>query len=163
MLSKAQRILLIIGIVLLVIQLPWFFIVQSIVDKTQTKTVATVIRIESMGAGCTGSPSYKRQIDLTCDHSQREYPVYQYYDTSGARHEQDDRFFGEYKRNNPLRGLFWKDVGDTATAYYTKDKPKEVIFMAGPFAYTAWLVPLYVATPMLIASGALVVIQKLRK
>lgn len=157
----SRKILLIIGIGLLIIQLPWYFVIQSIVSKTQTKTTATVIRIESIDAGCTGDRPSKP--DPTCDHSPREYPVYEYFATSGKRYEQDDRFFGEYKQNNPLRVLFWKDIGDKVTANYTKDKPQDVLFMAGPLAYTAWLIPLYFAVPVLIAFGVLIVIQRLKK
>lgn len=160
-LPKSQKILLIISIGLLLIQLPWFFVIQSIVNKSQVKTIATVIRIESNDAGCTGDrPS---RPDPTCDHSPREYPVYEYYDNSGKRYEQDDRFFGEYKRNNPMRELFWKDVGDKVNAYYTKDKPQEVLFMAGPLAYTAWLIPFYIAIPVFTAFGVVFVINKLKK
>ncbi len=158
---KAKKILMIFGLGLIVIQLPWYLVVQSIVNKTQTKTTATVIRIESKDAGCTGDKSSRP--DLTCDHSPREYPVYEYSDASGARYEQDDRFFGEYKQNNPLRGLFWKDIGDKVDVYYTKDKPQEALFMAGPLAYAAWLIPLYIAAPVLIATGFLFVIQRLKK
>ncbi len=158
---KAQKILLVIVVGLLIIQLPWFLVIQSVINNTQAKTTATVIRIESKDAGCTGDRPGRS--DPTCDHSPREYPVYEYYDSSGKKYEQDDRFFGEYKQNNPIRGLFWKEVGDKVTAYYTKDKPLEVIFMAGPPAYTVWLIPLYVAIPVLIAATALVIIQKLRK
>jgi len=130
------------------------------VNKTQTKTTATVIRIASRDARCTGDRPDR--ADPTCDHSPREYPVYEYYDSSGKRYEQDDRFLGEYKQNNPLRSLFWKGVGDKTTAYYTKDKPHKVTFMAGPLAYAAWLVPLYVALHTLLIAGALVILQKLR-
>jgi hypothetical protein len=160
-LPKARKILLVIGVGLLLVQIPWFLVIQAIVNKTQVKTVATVIRIESKDAGCTGDRPDRP--DSTCDHSPREYPVYEYTDASGKRYEQDDRFFGEYKQNNPIRGLFWKDVGDKVTAYYTKDKPQKVLFMAGPLAYTAWLIPLYVSIPILIAMITLVIIQKLRK
>ncbi|HET7640451.1 MAG TPA: hypothetical protein VFK47_17125, partial [Ktedonobacteraceae bacterium] len=80
---KAQKIILIIGTGLLVIQLPWFFVIQSIVNKTQIKTTATVIRIESKDAGCTGDGPGRP--DPTCDHSPREYPVYEYYDKTGKR------------------------------------------------------------------------------
>jgi hypothetical protein len=69
-------------------------------------------------------------------------------------------FFGEYKQNNPLRGLFWKDVGDTVTAYYMNNDPEAVLFMAGPLAYSAWLVTLYVAIPLAIAAGVLYKVQK---
>jgi len=158
---KAQKILLIIGVGLLLIQLPWFLVVQAIVNKTQTKTTATVTRIESEDAGCNGDRPGRP--DPTCDHSPREYAVYEYHDNTGKKYEQDDRFFGEYKRNNPLRGLFWKDVGDKVTAYYTKDKPQEVLFMAGPLAYTAWLIPLYIAIPTFIALGVISIIQKSKK
>ena len=157
---KTQKILLIIGAGLLLLQLPWFFIVQSLVEKTQTRTVATVIRIEGTDAGCTGDQ--QGRSDPTCDHSQRQYPVYEYFDKSGKRYEQDDRFFGEYKQNNPLRRLFWKDVGDSVTAYYTNNKPQEVLFMAGPLAYTAWFIPLYLAAAPLIAAGVLRVFKKLK-
>jgi hypothetical protein len=160
-LSKAQKIILVIGIGLLIIQVPWFLVVQSIINKSQVKTIATVIRIESKDAGCTGDRLGRP--DPTCDHSPREYPVYDYYDNTGKRYEQDDKYFGEYKRNNPLRGLFWKDVGDKVTAYYTKDKPQEVLFMAGPLAYTAWLIPLYVAILTFITLGILTTIQRLKK
>lgn len=160
-LPKTQKILLIIGVGLLLIQLPWFFAIQSIVNTSQVKTVGTVIRIESKDAECTGDRPGRP--DPTCDHSPREHPVYEYYDSSGKRYEQDDRFFGEYKRNNPLRGLFWKDVGDKVTAYYPKDKPQEVLFMAGPLAYTAWLIPFYIAIPVFAAFGAILVINKLKK
>ena len=144
---KGHKLILVIGAGLLVLQVPWFFVMQAIVGKTQTKTVATVIRIESREAGCTGDQAGR--VDPTCDHSARQFPVYGYYDAAGRRHEQDDKSFGEYKTNNPLRKLFWKDVGAKVPVYYTTDKPQEALFMAGPLAYTPWLVPLYLAVPML--------------
>ncbi len=155
---KAQKILLTVSTVILFVQLPWFFVVQAIVNRTQTKTSATVIRIESKDAGCTGDRIGRP--DPTCDHSLRQYPVYEYYDVTGKRYEQDDRFFGEYKQNNPIRSLFWKNVGDKVTAYYTKDKPQEVLFMTGPLAYTAWLIPLYLAIPTFIAYVVIMAINK---
>jgi|GEM_PF-2471636 len=158
---KVRKIILIIGCALLVIQLPWFFVVQAMVTKSRVKTTATVIGIVSEDAGCTGDTAAR--ADSTCDHSARQYPVYAYTDASGHRHEQDDRFFGEYKQNNPLRGLFWKDVGDTVTAYYSKDKPQQVLFMAGPLAYTAWLIPLYSALTLFGGMGIIYAIQKLKK
>lgn len=157
-LKRTQKILLIIGVALLAIQLPWYYAVQAYTNKTQTKTTATVIRIVSEDSGCTGDRPGR--LDPTCDHSPREYPVYEYYDDSGQRYEQDDRFFGEYKQNNPIRGLFWKEIGDSVTAYYTTDKPEEVIFMAGPLAYTAWIIPLYLAIPTFIAGGVITIVNK---
>lgn len=160
-LPKTRKVLLIIGLGLLLLQLPWFFVVQTMVNRTELKTTATVIRIESTDAHCTGDR--QGRSDPTCDHSLQQYPVYEYYDATGKRHEQDDRFFGAYKQNNPLRRLFWKEVGDTATAYYTQEKPQEVLFMASPLAYTAWLIPLYIAGPVFIALAMLVIVQKLKK
>jgi hypothetical protein len=157
-LQKSQKILLVTGLVLLAVQLPWYFVVQAFVNKTQVQTTATVIRIESAGAGCSGDRVGRP--DPTCDHSQKEYPVYEYFDKAGNKYEQDDKFFGEYKKNNPLRGLFWKDVGERVKAYYTEDKPKEVLFMAGPLAYAAWLLPLYIAAPTLITAGIITLILR---
>lgn len=155
-LPKARKILLILGLVLLLVQLPWFFVVQHMVNTSEVKTTATVIRIESSGSNCTETTNL-------CDHSPREYPVYAFYDTAGHRQQQDDRYFGEYKQHNPLRALFWKNVGDKVTAYYPKDRPDQVLFMAGPLAYSAWLIPLYIAIPVFFAAGVLYVIQKLRR
>jgi len=143
---KTKKVLSVAVLLLLLVQLPWYLVVQQIVNKTQTKTTATVIRIESKKTICTGDRS--NRLDPTCDRSPREYPIYEYFDESGNRLEQNDEFFGEYKQNNPLRVLFWREVGDTVPAYYTKDKPEEVVFMAGPLAYTAWLIPLYLALPV---------------
>jgi hypothetical protein len=158
--DKAPKILAIVGVGLLLLQLPWFFIAQSLVVKSQTKTVATVIRIENMESWCTGDRPGRS--DPTCDHSLRQYPVYEYFDLAGQRYEQDDRFFGEYKQNNPLRKLFWRDVGDKVTAYYTPDKPQEVLFMAGPLAYTAWLIPSYLAMCVFLVAILLLIIKKLK-
>jgi hypothetical protein len=157
-LKKAQKILLITGLVLLVNQPPWYFGVQAFVNKTQTRTTATVIRIESEDARCTGDRPGRP--DPTCDRSPREYPVYEYYDKTGKRYEQDDRYFGEYKQNNPIRGLFWKEVDETVTAYYTTGKPEEVLFMASPLAYTAWLIPLYLAIPTIITGSIIATINR---
>lgn len=159
--QKAQKILLVIGVVLLVIQLPWYIVVQAYANKTQYKTIATVIRIDSQATRCTGDRLGRP--DSTCDHSDRLYPVYEYFDQQGKRHEQDDRFFGEYKENNPLGKLFLKKVGDKVPAYYTKDRPQEVVFMASPYAYTAWYTPLYIAIPVFIAFGIVFVINRLKK
>jgi len=155
--TKVRKFLLLAGVCLLLIQLPWFFVVQAIVNRTQTKVTATVVRIENMENGCTGR--YRRSF---CDRSPRQYPVYEYFDESGQRYEQDDRFFGEYKQNNPLRKVFWKEVGETVPAYYTNNKPGEALFMGGPFSYAAWLIPLYVAVIVFIAFAALVLVNKLR-
>jgi hypothetical protein len=157
---KARKILLIIGIVLIIVQLPWYVAVQTYAGKTQARTTATVIRLDRKEPGCTGD-TYIRP-DRTCDHSDRLYPVYEYFDLTGKRYEQDDRFFGEYKEDNPLGKFLQKHVGDTVTAYYTRGKPQEVIFMAGPVAYTAWLLPLYLALPVFIAFAVCYVISRLR-
>src|SRR4051812_12656731 len=116
--QKAQKILQIVGMVLLVIQLPWYFVIQAFVNKTQNKTTATVIRIERQPSVCSGD-RYGR-LDPSCDHSDRLYPVYEYFDIHGKRYEQGDRFFGEYKKGNPLGKLFLKKVGDKVPVYYTK-------------------------------------------
>lgn len=145
---KLRKVLLAAGITLFAIQLPWFVVVQTLVNRSQIKTTATVIRIERNDAGCTGDKF--RRIDPTCDHSYRLFPVYEYYDNSGKRYEQDDRFLGEYKENNPLRSIFGKNVGDKTTAYYSKDKSQEVLFMSGPFSYAAWLIPIFIALPALV-------------
>jgi len=150
---NASKILLIVAGVLLGLQLPWFFVIQAIVDKTQTKTTATVIRIDRKLANCTGdSPG---SPDPTCDHSDIRFPVYEYFDSTGKRYEKSDEYLGEYKENNPLWKVFGKEVGEKVTAYYDKGKPEGAVFMAGPGAYTAWLIPLYLTFPVLIASGLL--------
>ena len=95
-LRKIQKILLIAGVALVVVQVPWYFAVQAYVNKTQNRTTATVVKIVSMDAGCTGD--WIGRPDPTCDHSPREYPVYEYYDDRGQKHQQDDRFLGEYKQ-----------------------------------------------------------------
>lgn len=124
-----------------------------------TKTTATVIRIGGIDASCTGDRSGRR--DFTCDHSQRLYPVYEYFDSHGQRYVQDDRYFGEYKQGNPLGKLFLKQVGDKVTAYYTHDKPQEVLFMASLYAYAAWLIPVYFAATLFLVLGAIPIARKL--
>lgn len=157
--SKIQRKLLLAGIILLVIQIPWFFGAQILASKQMTKTTATVIRIEGIHTHCTGDRSSRR--DFTCDHSQRLYPVYEYFDAQGHSYVQDDRYFGEYKQGNPLGRLFLKHVGDKVTAYYTHDKPQEVLFMASPYAYAAWLIPAYLATTLFVVLGIIPIARKL--
>ena len=151
---KAQKILLIIGVGLLVLQIPWYFVVLAAGNKTMTKTAATVIRIDRIPSNCYGS---------FCDRSDTLFPVYEYVDQQGRRHEQDDRYFGAFKQNNPLGKLFMKRVGDTVAAYYTKDKPDEVVFMASVAAYTALLIPLYLAVLVLIAYGLVLTVPLLDK
>ena len=158
---KAHKILLIIAAGFLLLELPWFFVAQLIANRTMTKTEATVIKIVTLDSGCPDAPG--RRQNYLCDHSDRQYPVYEYFDKSGKRYEQDDRFFGEYKERNPLRILFWKDIGDKVTAYYTNDKPQEVLFMAGPAAYTAWIIPLYLAIPVFIVAVVFYIKNKLSK
>lgn len=158
---KIQKILFIAGTALIIAQMPWYIAVQAYVNKTQVKTSATVIRIDRKDAGCTGDRAGRP--DQTCDHSDRLYPVYEYFDQHGVRHEQDDKFLGEYKENNPLGQLFLKRVGDEVPAYYTKDKPEEVVFMASPYAYTAWLLPLYLAITTVVVWGIVFVINKFKK
>ena len=160
-LNKFRNLLVISIIVLFGIQLPWYFVVQYIVNKTQTKTIATVIRIEIKDAGCSGD--LRSKYSVTCDHSKRRYPVYEYFDSTGKKYEQDDRFFGQYKQNNPLKKLLLKKVGDKVPAYYTKNKPQEVLFMASPFAYTAWLIPLYVSFAALVLTGIITFIIKYKQ
>jgi hypothetical protein len=156
---KTHKVLtLIIG--LLVLQVPWYVVIQLYANKTQVKTTATVIRLDKAAADCTGDR--RGRPDPTCDHSDRVFPVYEYFDQSGHRYEQDDQYFGEYKENNPL-GFLRKDVGDKVPAYYTKDKPQEVLFMASPYAYTAWLVPLYIASITAAVYGAVIAISKGRQ
>jgi hypothetical protein len=89
--------------------------------------------------------------------------VYRYTDQQGQRHEHDDRYLDAFKQNNPLGKLFLKQVGDTVPAYYTKDKPDDVTFMASAAAYTAFLIPLYLAVPVLAAYGIALVIPRLDK
>jgi len=96
--------------------------------KDQVRTTATVIRIDRSDAGCTGDRPYRQ--DPTCDHSDRLVPVYEYYDLQGNRYEQDDRFFGEYKENNPLIGLLGVELGDEVPAFYTEDNPEQILFMS---------------------------------
>lgn len=118
------KILIIISIILVAVQVPFYLYGM----KDQVKTTATVIRINRSGAGCTGDRPYRE--DPTCDHSDRLVPVYEYYDIKGDKYEQDDRFFGEYKENNPLRGLLGVEVGDEVPAFYTEDNPEQVLFMS---------------------------------
>jgi hypothetical protein len=136
--SKSGFVLFCIAGSLLVLQIPWFFGATVLAGKQMTKTTATVIRIDESGSGCGGSR-------MLCDRSNVLVPVYEYFDESGKRYEMDDRYFGAFKRNNPFRPLFGKDVGDTVAAYYPPDNPEQVLFMASLLAYTAWLIPLYLA------------------
>ena len=154
---KAEKILKIICLTLLVVQIPWYVTVQIIVNRTQSKTTATVISVQRKSSGC---PFTRNNI---CDGSDKLIPVYEYYDSKGTRHEVDDRFFGEFKQNNPLRIIFGKEKGDKVTAYYTKTKPDEVLFMTGPFAYTAWLIPLYLTIVLSIPLTILYFINRTRK
>lgn len=151
--KKVQKIAFIAWVALCILQVPWFIGAQILVSKTQIKTTATVVWISNVGSGCTG-----RNL---CDRSSRLYPVYEYFDQQGSRHEQDDRYFGEFKQNNPLRGILGKEVGDKVTAYYTPDKPEEVLFMASLLAYTAWIVPSYLATAALIIWIGTIALRKI--
>lgn len=155
---KVQKILLVTGFVLLAVQIPWFFAAQLLASKSQVKTTATVVRIESNGNDCTANS--RRSL---CDRSDKQYPVYEFFDEHGTRYEQDDRFFGEYKENNVLGKLFLKQVGDTTTAYYSPGKPQEVLFMASLFAYSAWIIPSYFAALVFLALGLLFLHRKLRE
>ena len=157
--ANVQKNLLLAGISLLVLQIPWFFGAQLLAAKQMTKTTATVIRIDGTHTTCTGDSS--RRYDLTCDHSQQLYPVYEYTDAQGHRYVQDDKYFGAYKQNNPLGKLFLKHVGDKVTAYYTHNKPEEVLFMASPYAYTAWFIPAYIALPVFLILGMIPIVRKL--
>src|SRR5581483_9950723 len=123
-----QKILLPIGVGLLALEIPWFVVTQLLVSHSQVKTTATVIRLDHSDANCTGDAIYG--YDRTCDHSDVIYPVYAYRDSTGKRHIQDDRYFGAFKQNNPLGKIFRKKVGDTVTAYYSKNNPGSALFMA---------------------------------
>jgi hypothetical protein len=149
---RIQKITFMAWVGLFILQVPWFIGAQMLVGKTQVKTTATVVRISSAGPGCTSR---------VCDHSSRLYPVYEYFDRQGTRHEQDDRYFGEFKQANPLRGIFGKEVGDKVTAYYTPDRPEEVLFMTGPLAYSAWILPSYFASAALLVWAGAIVLQKI--
>jgi hypothetical protein len=144
---KIQKVLCIIGIALLVIEIPWFIVTQIIADKTQTRTTATVIRVDHTAANCTGDSGARP--DPTCDHSDILYPVFEYYDKQGMRHVQSDQYLDGFKQNNPLGKIFGHQVGDTVTAYYTNGKPDQIVFMDGLLAYSAWLIPLFLAIPAL--------------
>lgn len=148
-----KKIVIGIGLGLLVVQVFWFIGVQAYANRTLIKTTATVVRVERQYSGCAVSQKF-------CDRSDRLFPIYEYFDQSGKRYLQDDRFFGEYKQNNPLRKIFGKEVGDTVTAYYTNDNPKDVIFMASLTAYTAWLIPLYLSLPFLMVGLVLFLLDK---
>ncbi len=153
---KSLKILLALVICLLLLQLPWFFIAQAIVNKTQTKTTATLIRYDSRPSNC-------RPRSTFCDPSVILYPVFEYYDTQGNRLEGDGKYLSEFKKANPLRFIFAEDVGDKVTAYYTPDKPSEVLFMTGIFAYPFWLIPLFLALPLLAVSGVLYMVYRFRR
>ncbi len=159
--EKWRRRLPKIFLALLIIQIPWFAAVDMIANATSIRTTATVIRLESQDANCTGDqPGVP---DWTCDHSDRLYPVYEYYDEEGVRYELDDRFFGEYKENNPLAKLFLKQPGDQVTAYYSEDNPGGALFMSTPLAYTAWLIPIYASVPVLFVYAVWTLLPKLDK
>jgi hypothetical protein len=149
--KKVQKIAFVTWVALGVLQVPWFIGAQILASKTQVKTTATVVRIASTGPNC---------ISRACDRSSRLYPVYEYFDEQGVRHEQDDRYFGEFKQNNPLRGILGKEVGDVVTAYYAPGKPEEVLFMASPLAYTAWIIPSYFALGALLIWGGAIALRK---
>ena len=152
---KIQRLVRTACIILLLIQVPWYIAIQIIVNKTQSKTTATVINVERKTSSC---PYTRNNI---CDGSDKLIPVYEYFDTQGIRHEVDDRYFGEFKQNNPLRIIFGKEKGDKVPAYYTKGKPEEILFMTGPFAYTAWLVPIYLIITLTLPLAGLYIYNKL--
>ena len=154
---KERKLLLIILGILLLIQLPWYFVVQAIVDKTQVKTVATVIAIGHEAANCTGDAYAQDGHDPTCDHSDRLYPIFSYVDQSGKKHVQSDQFFGEYKQDNPVGKLFGKKVGEKVTAYYSKNQPDKPLFMDSLLAYTAWLIPIFIAILVFVAYVALLI------
>lgn len=127
--------------VLVVLEIPWFIGVQSKIARELTKTTAKVVRIDHYPSHC---PDNRNSV-IQCDTSDILVPVYEYRDSSGVVYEQADRFTGEYKARNPLRFLFDKQIGDKVTAYYTNGIPTEVSFVAGPFAYVIWLVPIILA------------------
>lgn len=131
---KTPKILIIISLLLVVVQIPFYL--YGI--KDQVKTTATVIRIDRSGAGCTGDRPGRP--DPTCDHSDRLVPVYEYFDSDGNRYEQDDRFFGEYKENNPLRRVFGVEVGDEVPAFYTESNPEQVLFMS---SIASWMTSVF--------------------
>lgn len=155
---KAAKILLIIAGILIAIQLPWFLVIQTIVNKTQIKTKATVIRIDKKETVCTGDRAGR--LDRTCDHSDIVFPVYEFFGPDGTRYEKSDEYLGEYKENNPLWKIFGREIGETATVYYEASKPETAVFMTGLPAYTAWLIPLYLSFPVLISSGVLFLISR---
>jgi hypothetical protein len=142
--NRLTRTLFLVAGILLVIQIPWFFGATAIADKQMVKTTATVIRVDSVyvGRGSARSVSGKTLI-----------PVYEYYDRAGNRYEIDDRYFGSFKENNPLRGLFLKQVGDKATTYYPPEAPDQPLFMASLLAYSAWIIPLYLTIPVVAIGG----------
>jgi hypothetical protein len=151
--QKVQKIAFIVWVTLVALQVPWFIGAQILVGKTEVRTTATVVRIANADANCTST--------RLCDRSSRLYPVYEYFDQQGKRHEQDDRFFGEFKQNNPLRSIFAKQVGDVVTAYYTPNKPDEVLFMASLWAYTAWIIPSYFALAALLVWIGAIILQRM--
>jgi len=138
------RKLLIIAVVLLLLQIPWYAAIQLIVDKTLVKTMATVISEGHYSSGCTES---------LCDHSAVIAPIYAYKAENGKTYTQSDQYLGGYKQNNPLIHLFGRKVGDKVTAYYSKDNPNGATFMTGPLAYTAFLIPLYFAIIVALVAG----------
>ncbi len=153
--SKKNKALVVLSI-LFVVQAVWFGVVEYFVNKSQTKTTATVIRIENVGNTCN---FIGRSL---CDSSDLLYPVYEYYDLNGKRYVKDDRYLGEFKKNNPLRLIFGKQVGDKVTAYYTSDKPEEISFMGGIFSYVAWFIPLYITVIVLIGWCILYLLSRLK-
>ncbi len=50
---------------------------------------------------------------------------------------------------------------DVVAAYYTPDKPEEVLFMASVLAYTAWIIPLYFAVAALLIWVGAIALQKI--
>jgi hypothetical protein len=158
---KAQKVLLIIGTALLVIEIPWYIVIQVIVDHTQTRTTAVVIQMSRTDTICTGDTPL--QNDPTCDHSYLVYPVFAYHDQQGKRYVKSDQYLDGFKQNNPLGKLFGHHVGDKVTAYYTNGKPDQVVFMDGLLARTAWIIPLFLAIPALLIGFILYLVNRFSK
>lgn len=122
--SKHTKRIVIALLVFILVQTIWFAVAQHQITKTNSKATGTVISIE-----------YRSKYG--------NYPVYEFYDRSGKRHEIDDLFFGSYKSSNPLQSILLKKVGQTATIYYPPNDPEAGLVMASLLAYTAWLIPTY--------------------
>jgi len=136
MIKNWKKILGIYLLVLLLVNIVWFFTYKHLVAQDYIKTTGTVISISDESA----SGSYGSQ--------DTKYPTYQYTDTQGRSHiyQSTDGF------NQFTKIIFGSKIGDNFTLYYNRNKPDKDVLVAHGGDYWTVLAAPFVAGVFLPAS-----------